>query len=664
MPLSPRRTVPFAALALAAAALGTSGVATALDTTGASTTAHQARAAAASRDAAKHHSTAARSAAAVGSTSAKASAAAAHRTASAGATTATAGYTVQSLHFKVKVGPAQSKTCDIIGDLYLPKNASSNHRVPAILATNGFGGSKDDQAGIGKAFSQRGYAVLSYSGLGFGGSACQITLDDPDWDGVAGKQLISYLGGAPGIAYVDAQHTKPAPTLNDVVRDARAHNGKVMAYDPRVGMVGGSYGGQIQFAIASVDPRLDTIVPIITWSDLSYSLGPNNTSQTTGVQTSTPGATKLTWGLGFTALGVINGLENAKVDPTRFLPCPNFATFVCSALVQAATLGYFPPSPTASLRHASVSSYLPTIKIPTLLIQGEGDTLFNLNEGVANYQALKAQGTPVKMIWQKWGHSDSVPAPGEIDLDNPNPSTQYETGRISDWFEHYLKNKPTSTGPEFAYFRNWINYTGNAAPAYATSPVFPVGRLTPYYLSGKTLATSATGLAKGSQSLATAPAGLPTNFSALDAISYFAKITVPEFDLPGTTAGWDSGVLARSVDVAGSPRLTVKVASPTAAATQALGPAGDLVLFVRMQDVAPDGTATDINDLTAPVRIPNVNAPFTVTMPGIVHRFAAGHRIRLVIAASSVNYRGGLGANLVTITTGSAGQVLRLPVVD
>jgi ABC-2 type transport system ATP-binding protein len=123
-------------------------------------------------------------------------------------------------------------------------------------------------------------------------------------------------------------------------------------------------------------------------------------------------------------------------------------------------------------------------------------------------------------------------------------------------------------------------------------------------------------------------------------------------------------VLARNVDVAGSPRLTVKVTSPTAAATQALGAAGDLVLFVRMQDVAPDGKATDINNLTAPVRIPNVNEPFTVTMPGIVHRFAAGHRIRLVIAASSVNYRGGLGANLVTITTGSAGQVLQLPVVD
>jgi pimeloyl-ACP methyl ester carboxylesterase len=573
-------------------------------------------------------------------------------------------YKVQTLHFKVKVGPTGAKSCDIIGDLYTPTTATSKNQVPAILTTNGFGGSKDDQSGIGKAFSQRGYAVLSYSGLGFGGSACQITLDDPDWDGVAGSQLVSYLGGAPGIAYLDAKHTQPAPVLNVVERDAVAHNGKKLAYDPRIGMVGGSYGGQIQFAIASKDPRLDAIVPIITWSDLSYSLGPNNTDQTAGVTTRTPGATKLTWGLGFTALGIANGLNNLPADPTRLLPCPNFATFVCPALVQAATFGYFDDGSAADLRHASVASYLPKITIPTLVIQGEGDTLFNLNEGIANYQALQKQGTEVKMIWQSWGHSDITPAPGEIDLGNPNPYTQYETGRISSWFEHYLKDRPVSTGPEFAYFRDWVKYLGVATPAYATSSTFPVGSAKPFYLSGKSLVSSATGLAKGSQAIVTAPLGLPTNFSPLDAISYFAAVPVPELDLPGTTASWDTATLTGALDVAGSPKLTLQVSSPVAQATQAVGAAGDLVLFVRMQDVGPDGTATDINGLTAPVRVPDVSKPFTVTMPAFVHQFAAGHRVRLVVSSSSVNYRGGLLSNVVTISSGSAGQVLRLPVVD
>jgi pimeloyl-ACP methyl ester carboxylesterase len=579
------------------------------------------------------------------------------------AATSAAKYSVTPLHFRVLVGPGLTKTCDITGDLYLPAGVSSSKRVPAILATNGFGGSKADQAGIGKAFSQRGYAVLSYSGLGFGGSGCQISLDDPDWDGVAGSQLISYLGGAKGIAFKDAKHTQPAPVLNVVQRDARAHNGKQLANDPRIGMVGGSYGGQIQFAIASVDPRLDTIVPIITWSDLSYSLGPNNTSQTSGVRTSTPGATKLTWGLGFTALGVANALQNITVDPTRLLPCPNFSTFVCPALVSAATLGHFDAGSTAKLRHASVSSYISKIKIPTLVIQGEGDTLFNLNEGIANYQALQKQGTETKMIWQSWGHSDSTPAPGEIDLGNPNPVTQYETGRISAWFERYLKDKKVSTGPEFAYFRDWVKYSGNASPAYATSSTYPQqATQLQLRLSGKSLTTSSAPAA-GKQSLLTAPAGLPTNLTALDAISYFAKISVPEFDLPGTTATWNTGALASSIAVAGPPVLTLKVDSPTAAATQVLGATGDLVLFIRVQDVGPNGKATDINNLTAPVRVPDVTKPFTVRMPAFVHQFAKGHKIRLVVAASSVNYRGGLGANLVTITTGNPNQVLRLPVV-
>lgn len=561
--------------------------------------------------------------------------------------------TVQTLHFKVTVGPS-AKVCDVVGDLYTPAAAGPANRMPAILTTNGFGGSKDDQAGIGRAFAQRGYVVLSYSGLGFGGSDCKITLDDPDWDGLAGKQLVSYLGGASGIAFADDAHTQPAPALDVVKLDGPG--------DPRVGMVGGSYGGSIQYAVASVDPRLDTIVPIITWNDLSYSLGPNNTGQTSGVTTSPPGAVKLTWGLGFSVLGMVNGLQNAQTDPSRLLLCPNFADWVCTALVTAGALGYFVPASEQALRHASVASYLDRIHVPTLLLQGQNDTLFNLNEAVATYQALKARNVPVRMIWQSWGHSNGTPAPGEIDLGNLDPAAQYETGRVANWFDHWLKDEPTDLGPQFAYFRDWVPYSGNAAPAYGVSGHFPVGTARNYYLSGSSLASSPVGLSTGAQNLLTAPAGVPTNLSELDAISYFAQAPALEYDVPGTVAQWNTAPLTRDVDVVGSPALTFRVTSLTAALTQALGPAGQLVLFTRLQDVAPDGTATDINGLTAPVRIADVTKPVTVTMPGIVHRFAPGHRIRLVVSSSSVNYRGGLTANLVTIGSG-AQQVLSLPVV-
>src|SRR3954462_12731549 len=198
---------------------------------------------------------------------------------------ATAAYTVRTLTFTVTDLPSSATddpggTCTIVGDLYTPKGADTTHRVPAILTTNGFGGSKDDQAGLAQLAASHGYEVLSYSGLGFGGSGCKISLDDPAYDGVAGSQLVSFLGGKPGVA----KDSGGTPVTLDVVRlDTTGHDGKPHPYDPRVGMVGGSYGGQIQFSIASVDPRLDTIIPIITWNDLSYSLAPNNTALTHGV---------------------------------------------------------------------------------------------------------------------------------------------------------------------------------------------------------------------------------------------------------------------------------------------------------------------------------------------------------------------------------------------
>lgn len=574
-------------------------------------------------------------------------------------------YTVQTLHFKVTTGASGATTCDIVGDLYLPATATAADRVPAILTTNGFGGSKDDQAGIGKAFATRGYAVLSYSGLGFGGSGCKITLDDPDTDGRAGSQLVSYLGGADGVAFTDAAHTVPAPVLDVITRDAKDHLGKASTNDPRVGMVGGSYGGQIQFAVASVDPRVDTIIPLITWNDLSYSLGPNNTDQVSGVTTRTPGSVKLSWGLGFTALGVVDALQNPTVNTTRLLGCPNFVAFVCTALVTGGSTGFFAPSDIRGLRHASVASYLDKITIPTLLIQGQNDTLFNLNEATATYRALKAQGTPVKMIWQSWGHSRSEPAPGEIDLANPDPSTQYETARVSDWLERYLRDRPVPTGPAFAYFRDWVDYTGIATPAYATSSTFPVGTARTMYLSGAgDLVTSPTAVRAGSQRFVTPVLGLPTSFDPLDALGSLigGAPAIPDYDLPGTFATWKGAELSAPLDVVGSPLLTLRVNAPTVALTQVAGDLGRLVVFAKIVDIGPDGTSTIVKNLVAPVRVPDVTKPFTVTMPGIVHRFAPGHRLGLIVAGGSLNYRGNLVAAPVTIVSGAA-QTLTLPVV-
>jgi hypothetical protein len=559
------------------------------------------------------------------------------------------GYTVKSLHFKVKVGPDKSKTCDVVGDLYTPTGASPAHKVPALLTTNGFGGSAADQGPFAKKYASLGYAVLSYSGLGFGGSGCKITLDDPDFDGQAGSQLVSFLGGSGGIAFTDAEHTTKATPVDFVVHDAVDHAGQKHSNDPRVGMWGGSYGGQIQFAVAGIDARVDTLNPQITWNDLSYSLGPNNTGQTRGVSTAVPGATKVTWASLFSTIGIFNGVQYAQNDPQRLIGCPNFADFVCPALVSGGATGYMQPDAVAALRHASVANYMSKIKVPVLLDQGEVDTLFNLNESVETYRALKRQGTPTKLMWRYNGHSGGTPSAA---------GAAYESARIRSWFDHYLKDTSASTGPEFAYYQDWDGKVGTAN-SYAT------GKSSQLYLSGKALVDSTAKVQPGTQSFVTSAAGAPTSLGELDAVGgqVGAALSLPDVNPPGTFASWTGAPLVRNVTVVGSPALDVTLSAPIAAGTQSSGPAGQLVVFAKVYDVDEDGKASLINGLVAPVRVPDVNKPLHITLPAFAHRFAAGHRIAVYVAGGDTNYRAGLTANPVTIDTGSAAQRLTLPVV-
>jgi len=570
---------------------------------------------------------------------------------------------VQSKEIDVTVGPGGARqVCTVVFDLYRPSTATAASRKPAILTTNGFGGSKADQADLGRAFARRGYVVLSYSGLGFGGSDCKITLDDPDYDGQAAKQLVTYLGGG--------KRANDGSTVTYVRRDRTSHDGRHRRHDPRVGMIGGSYGGQVQFAVAGIDPRVDTIVPIITWNDLSYSLAPNNTDFTTptgeGVRSGTPGSEKVGWTSLFFGVGIADGIQNASTDPTRNVGCPNFADQACVAKAQMDALGYPTQDTLDFARHASVSSYVQKIRIPTLLVQGQNDTLFNLQEAAATYRSLRAQGTPVTMIWQSWGHSGGgTPAAGELDMAKPGSS--YEGRRVIRWFGRHLQGKRVSTGPRFSYFRDWVPYTGIATPAYGTSTTYPVGTTQDLYLSGSSdLVTTRGAVLPGAASYANAPGGAPTSFSEVSALqgAQVPDGVTPPYDTPGTFASWTTAPLSAPVVSVGVPRLTLRLSSPVAEQTQAGDPAGQLLLFAKIYDVAPDGTKTLVHRLVSPTRVADVRKPVTIELPGVVHRYEAGHRLSVVVAATDAAYRNNAVVLPVTVQTspGDPG-VLRLPVL-
>lgn len=555
-----------------------------------------------------------------------------------------APYTVTPLKFTVQAG---GRSCTVDADLYRPAGVDADRPAPAVLATNGFGGSKSDGStdAIGRAVATRGYVGLVYSGLGFGKSGCLITLDDPAIDGKAASGLLDFLGGT--------RAADDGTRADYVVQDGEG--------DPRVGMIGGSYGGAIQLATASVDPRLDALVPLITWNDLAYALAPNNTGARTGVTSDTPGVFKWQWTNGFYLIGEGQPLLNPSLDPSRFnrLDCLHFAAQACET-IRLLNSGRYPADKADAMlayaRSVSPVSYLDRVKAPTLIVQGQADSLFNLNEATATYKTLKAQGTPAKMIWQSWGHSGGQ-VPGELDLSEGNLESSYVGQRVLAWFDRYLqKNTDTDTGPEFAYYRSWQSGYGTADRLPALSQQL--------YLSGDgKLVDNRSKVVRGSRQYTNWL--VPTSHSESSIAPLIGLPDPKPYDTKGTYLGWRSAPLTAPLDVVGAPKATLKVVSPKAERVQNSGDASDkLVLFAKVYDVAPDGTRTLVNRLVSPVRVPDVTRPFTVELPGIVHRYEKGHRLEFVIAASDTAYFGNRGIKPVTVVSAPEDTgVLELPVV-
>jgi ABC-2 type transport system ATP-binding protein len=573
------------------------------------------------------------------------------------------------------LGP-EKRTCQIDADLYVPAGMTARRRAPALLATNGFGGTKADQAAAAQGFGEQGYVTLSYTGLGFvDGDDCPITLDDREHDGAAASQLLRFLGGDPTIRAVDDASGQRV-VVDQVIREDRPRDKR---YDPQVGMIGDSYGGQIQFATAAVEKaagtnRLDAIIPMITWNDLSYSLAPENSSLDRGTATSgsvsSPGSGvfKYQWALLFTTLGVGNGLQDAPTtaDPSawrRYIDdnCANFEPQVCQALLEVATLGHPSQASVQFLRSNSVAGYMADVRVPTLIAQGQADTLFNLQESVATYTALKRQGTPVSLVWQSWGHSDSSPQPGELDLRHPARSHQGRQALA--WFDAHVRDRAPAPASSFSYFRDWEFDGKDAAGAYATAPSYPVGRARTYHLSGGgpaggALVSDRAAVQPGVSSYSTvAPIG--PNYTETSYLDQSGPVTDP----PGTAIRFSTAALTRPMDVVGSPSLTVQLDAPVVATRQRTGPAGQLVAYAKLYDVGPDGAVELPHRLTSPVRISDVTRPVTMELPAIVHRFETGHRLAVVLAGGDLAYRGSTLPQQVSLATGPGHvQQLTLPV--
>ena len=294
--------------------------------------------------------------------------------------------------------------------------------------------------------------------------------------------------------------------------------------------------------------------------------------------------------------------------------------------------------------------------MPTLLFQGESDTLFNLNDAAATYTALRRAGTPVELVWNSGGHGGYDSLPGECDVygrgtggtDFRGLDSCYLTLRTLAFFDHWLKGQPDHH-PGFTYFRDWAPSTGTGPTTqYGDAPAFPLTASRTFTLSGSSDLVSGPGVV-GSARVVNPPGGVPPAYSETSNFtgpSSSPVIPIPPTEVPGQHADFTCSSFPTAVDSVGIPSLHVRLShvAPT-----------DLVLFGKVYDVAPDGTATLIHRLIAPFRIPTaaLSAPVDVKLLGFAHRFDAQHRLRLTLAATDATSYNSKVPDVITVATGA-----------
>jgi len=510
----------------------------------------------------------------------------------------------------VQTGPAGDEPVQLDTTLYLPRSADAEHPVPVILLAHGFGGTKRSVADDAAEFADRGYAVLTWSAQGMGNSTGSIHLNNRDYEIRDAQQLLDWLATRPEIA-LDA------------------------AGDPRAAVVGGSYGGALALMLAGVDHRVDAIVPMITWHDLADAFLPESTGSGaaqgvfkkqwaglffgSGRGVGSLGASAMMFGdragtAGTPGAGTPDGARTT--DPT----CGRFAAQVCAAFLDVATDGVAEPSTIDLLRASSPASIVDNITAPTLLIQGQADSLFPLSEGEANYRAIAATGTPVRMDWFTGGHDGG---------DGPRADRDRVRYLTLTWLDYYLRHIGEDPGTGFTFSR----VSGFDAETRRVTALGFRGDGYPDGLAGHTPATSILALAGPVQEIANPPGGNPSAITTLPGTGGGLLATAlgnSALEIPGQFAAFVSEPLATNTDVVGTPTVQIRAASPT----------GTAVLFAKLYDVDPDSGATLPFGLTAPVRLTGLPAsideaaPVSVTLPGIVYRFEAGHRLMLTLATS------------------------------
>ena len=254
--------------------------------------------------------------------------------------------------------------------LFRHAGASATSRVPLIFHSHGWGGSRETEARAFDAYLSDGYGVLSFDQRGFGESGGKARVMNPDYEG---KDLLRLIDHVAGLKWV--QQDGPG--------------------DPRMGAIGGSYGGGYQFlgAFSGLTtrgkPLFDALAPEITWFDLKQSLAPQEVVRTEWV-------------------AALQGI--AAIDE---------APELLAGMAYGAATGTWPKGPApvpdldAFFRKTGPKwqvSQGRRLDIPVLFGQGITDNLFNLNQGLSNWDRALTPAARSKSIFVGYNGGHTLPS--------------------------------------------------------------------------------------------------------------------------------------------------------------------------------------------------------------------------------------------------------------
>ncbi|MDD9893173.1 MAG: ABC transporter ATP-binding protein [Gammaproteobacteria bacterium] len=325
---------------------------------------------------------------------------------------------------------------------------SEGDTFPVILHSHGWGGSKLDLADRGndcisergaydyncadlgsgifgktdnlvREFAHNGYIVISFSERGWGQTEGDIMVMNPYHETYDAMAVLDWL-------------------------ERQADNGTLpikrdQSGDMVVGTIGGSYGGGFQFPLAVLDSRIDALVPVGTWHSLHESILPNNAVK--GGFGNLLCASALANQGGQTRHDVLveactNMSSPATKSRAQFDPNNTIVEFM-----DMNGLDYFVnlQNDNASFDTASPAVNLPAIN--ALLIQGNRDVLFPLQEAANNYRVLSATGGDVRLTSTQGGHFNPVAGFGDT---TNHCAEQDPWSDVRRWFDHYLRGADAS----------------------------------------------------------------------------------------------------------------------------------------------------------------------------------------------------------------------------